>query len=121
MSDSNKFIVQISDIDWNMLTSNPKVLLEHLKEEDKSLLQEYILDRLHTRDGGPSITNFHIDRFRVDEETKKGSFRLLFDIERQFCCSGSESCTNDYLDFDFHRQGEGIIAFTEYMEWTLNN
>lgn len=121
MSDSNRLILQIKEINSDTLKDNPQSLLTHMDKEDYLWIEEYILDRLNTRDGGPSITNYQITRFHFDEPLMKGTFRLTFTIERRFCCSDVESCSNDYLDFDFSFQNNNMIATTEYVEWTLNN
>lgn len=121
MSDSNKLIIKISNISAESLENNPDGLLQHISPEDQKRLQEYILDRLSSLDGGPSVSTYRIANFSWDSHLKKGRFRLNFTIDRRFCCSDTESCATDYLDFDFTVQETVLTATTEYFEWALNN
>lgn len=118
---SSELTLEISPIDTKDFQDNPLVIITKLNKTRLTDLHEYILDNLGSLDGGPSISNLDVINFKYDSEKSKGSFRLKFQIDRQYCCSDMESCTNDYLDFDFKLQDKTLIAKTEYFDWSLTN
>ncbi|WP_159635949.1 hypothetical protein [Sphingobacterium composti Ten et al. 2007 non Yoo et al. 2007] len=118
---SSELKLEISPIDEREMQHNPQSIVAKLDETNLLFLQEYILDNLPSLDGGPSVSNLSLTNFRFDTSKLNGSFRLKFQIERQYCCSDIESCANDYLDFDFKLQEKTLIAKAEYFDWSLTN
>lgn len=121
MNGSNKLIIKIPNFYSVVLENNPEWIIQHISPEDQSRLQDYILDHLSSLDGGPSVNDYRIANFSWDRILQKGTFRLNFTIDRRFCCSDTESCATDYLDFDFSVQDAILTATSEYFEWALNN
>ncbi|MCA5006816.1 hypothetical protein [Sphingobacterium bovistauri] len=120
MSNNNlKFVIQVNDI--NSFILNPNKIIGYFGENTFAILQEYVLDNLHSLDGGPSISNLEIIKFKYNSDLDNGSLRLKFQINKRYCCSDTESCANDYLDFNFDLIGSRMTLEAEYFDWTLNN
>jgi|SRR5690606_17015750 hypothetical protein len=113
--------LEISPINIGELEKDAQLIRKNLSEDNLSKLTEYVLDNLSNLDGGPSINRLEVLNFKYDREEHTGSFRLKFQIDRRYCCSDTESCVNDYLDFDFKVHQDNLIAKTEYFDWSLNN
>lgn len=121
MSNSNELLLHIKNIAVENLEKDQDSILQKIDKESTHNLQEYILNHLQTLDGGPTINNLQIENLAYDPINEKGKFRLKFQIDRRYCCSDIESCSNDYLDFEFEYQKGNIRARTEYFDWTITN
>lgn len=117
----NELTLNIDLQNIDTIISEPQLLIKHLNDNNISKLQEYVLDNLNSLDGGPSISNFEIKNFKFNSVIRDGSFRLKFQIDRQYCCADTESCSDDYLDFNFQFDNSKMILKSEYFDWTLNN
>ena len=113
--------IEIDTTFTGQLLEDPKVLIKKLVELNNLKIQQYMLDNLNNLDGGPSISNLDIQNFTYNHSLNSGTFRLKFQIERRYCCSDTESCVNDYLDFHFLIRKDKVSASSEYFDWNLNN
>src|SRR5690606_36570058 len=113
--------IEISPTNAEELAQNSQLIMRHLTEDSLQKSREYILDNLDSLDGGPSITNLSVINLNYNSATKKGSFRLRFQTDRQYCCSDLQACANDYLDFDFSTKDDKLVARAEYFDWSLTN
>lgn len=113
--------IKIPNIDIQNLSKNEQLLAELLNSNHRQELQEYILDGLGNKDGGPQATLFKVKNFFYNQGERKGAFRLTFIVQRRYCCSDTESCQEDYLDFDFVIDNDILVAHTIYFDWSLNN
>ena len=119
MNNTTDLKLVINNITTENLTSS--YLEEILEREYKNNIQDYLLDHINNKDGGPQINNFKISRITFDNNSLKGKFRLDFQIDRQYCCSDIDSCSQDYLDFNFTLDNETLITTATYFDWTMNN
>ena len=118
---SSDLKIEISPINAKELVQNSQLIISQLTEDSLVKIREYILDNLASLDGGPSITNLSVTNLKYNSNTQKGSFRLKFQIDRQYCCSDVQACANDYLDFDFNMKDDKLFACAEYFDWSLTN
>jgi len=118
---SSDLTIEISTTNAEELAQNSQLIMSHLTEDSLQKIREYILDNLDSLDGGPSIMNLSVINLNYNSDTKKGSFRLKFQIDRQYCCSDLQACANDYLDFDFSTKDDKLVARAEYFDWSLTN
>jgi len=103
------------------LLAQPSNLLSILSKENAQQISDHVVEQLKDRDGGPVLTDLHLLKFRYDESTGEGSFRLHFRISRQYCCSDISGCADDYLDFKFVYRNENFVAEAAYFQWSLDN
>ncbi len=118
---SSDLTIEISPTNAEELAQNSQLIMSHLTEDSLQKIREYILDNLDSLDGGPSIMNLSVINLNYNSDTKKGSFRLKFQIDRQYCCSDLQACANDYLDFDFSTKDDKLVARAAYFDWSLTN
>lgn len=118
---SSDLKIEISPINAEELAQNSQSIISQLTEASLQRIREYILDNLASLDGGPSITNLSVINLTYNSDTQKGTFRLKFQIYRQYCCSDLQACTNDYLDFDFSAEDDKLVARAAYFDWSLTN
>jgi hypothetical protein len=118
---SSELTIEISPINIEEWEPNSQSILSQVTEENLIKIRAYILDNLAGLDGGPSISEFEVANLKFNSEMKRGSFRLKFQIDRQYCCSDTQACSNDYLDFDFSVEHYKLKAHTEYFDWSLTN
>ena len=122
MKTDNALDIVLKNIDLKHIFQHQSILLDYLDKDNLStVIKHFIIDNIENKDGSPAINNFQIKDFEYKKEGNAGKFRLLFDIERIFCCSDIESSKPDYLDFNFHLENTDLIAHTEYFNWELNN
>ena len=100
---------------------NPQQLAELIDKEVINDLQDFVFDNLKDKEGSPEVADIEIKHFKYHEKDKKGSFRLQFLIDRRFCCSDTDSCSADYIDFQFQIQDGILQAKGGYFDWTLSN
>ncbi|MBE8712236.1 hypothetical protein [Sphingobacterium hungaricum] len=110
---------QLDDALFHQLITDPNLLINH-DSFDTIQLSSFILNHIEDLDGAPELTDFRMDRWRFDSETKTGKFRLHFAINRRFCCSDQESCRTDYLDFSFSYANQNFEATANYFDWTVS-
>jgi len=103
------------------LSNEPSLLLSLIPKDELDKLKWFIFDVLADKDGSPEVGNIQVSKLTYLTEQNKGSFRLKFEIDRKFCCSDMESCSNDYIDFNFKMEENKLIAIGNYFDWTLNN
>ena len=120
MTDSTDINLEITPIELEDILNNPNLLIDRLRPQQLQQLQHYIFDTLTDKDGGPTIQKFQIKAFNYKESMAKGTFRLTFEIERQFCCSDVQSCQNDYIDFDFSYKDQSISMHATYFNWEVH-
>lgn len=113
--------ITISQTDWNNIQHDYTLLLNKLTAEDHKQLQDLVFDNLSDKDGAPQINDLTISEYRVDENQKKGKFRLNFQIDRQFCCSDTQSCQTDYIDFNFSYISDVCTAIGHFIHWNIEN
>src|SRR5690606_6435784 len=111
---SSDLKIEISPINAEELAQKSQSIISQLTEASLQRIREYILDNLPSLDGGPSITNLSVINLTYNPDTQKGTFRLKFQIYRQYCCSDLQACTNDYLDFDFSAEDDKLVARAAY-------
>lgn len=100
---------------------NPQDLAKIIDKEVIKELQDFDFDNLKDKDGSPEVADIEIKHFKYQEADKKGSFRLQFLIDRRFCCSDTDSCSADYIDFQFQVKDGILRAKGGYFDWTLTN
>ena len=115
------FEIDLESQELNIIETHPNKLLESISEAELDRLNWFIFDVLGDKDGSPEIGNIEISNFKINPDHLSGSFRLKFQIDRKFCCSDMESCSNDYIDFQFIMKGSKLFATGKYFDWTLNN
>lgn len=118
---NSELVIEIRDIDTEKLSSNPQIFVDNIDFVNFHKLQQYVLDSLNNLDGGPSISHLEVTNLKSNIEDNVGSLRLKFQIDRRYCCSDIESCSNDYLDFNFKIEQDKLIAKSEYFDWNINN
>ena len=121
--DSQEFKFELK-VDENALKGyqdNPQDLGKLIDKEVIKDLQDFVFDNLKDKDGSPEVADIEIKHFKFQEKDKKGSFRLQFLIDRRFCCSDTDSCSADYIDFQFQFQNGILRAIGGYFDWTLSN
>lgn len=121
MSEANSITLLIEKVNITELLNSNISLLEQLDAQRFAALSDFLLDNIENKDGSPSISNLSIENLTFNESTNRGKFRLKFQIDRRFCCSGTEACANDYIDFDFVYNDPNIEAKASYFNWELNN
>lgn len=82
-------------------------------------INAYIIGQLENLDGGPQVTDLRISHMVYHNSTLQGSFRLHFNLSRQFCCSDISASQNDYMDFTFMLAKQHIYATGSYMSWSV--
>lgn len=82
-------------------------------------INDYVVEQLEDKDGGPHLSDFSISALLCNMENIAGSFRLHFKIDRQFCCSDILSCQTDYMDFKFKKDTEIIYITGSYISWGI--
>lgn len=97
----------------------PALLLDVLTEKQIAQINTFIFDNLNDKDGAPQVDDFNILSFTYNEEERRGSFRMHFYINRQFCCSDVESSRQDYVDFQFSYVNETLEATASYFNWDV--
>ncbi len=115
------FNLQIDNNHFSSILEESSNLLKYIQPNELAKLKDFIFDILGNKDGSPEINNLKISNFIFDNVKNKGSFRLKFDIDRRFCCSDMESCSNDYIDFNFKFENGAFNAKGSYFDWTLSN
>lgn len=93
-------------------------LLPFIEKHQKEI-NDYVIDQLEDKDGGPHLSDFSISGLTFYAENIGGSFRLHFKIDRQFCCSDILSCQMDYIDFKFNKSNNIITLTGGYTSWTI--
>ncbi|WP_426791573.1 hypothetical protein [Sphingobacterium sp. WOUb80] len=93
-------------------------LLPFIEKHQKEI-NDYVIDQLEDKDGGPHLSDFGISALLCNMENNTGSFRLHFKIDRQFCCSDILSCQTDYIDFKFNKSNNTITLTGGYTSWTI--
>lgn len=121
MNMSSNLTIEISPINDEELEQNSQLIISKLTEASLLKIRKYILDNLASLDGGPSISNLVVANLNYNSNKQDGTFRLKFQIDRQYCCSDMQACANDYLDFDFKVEEKMLLAHTEYFDWSLTN
>ena len=112
----------IVNIHKDQFLQDPQYLIQRLTDQQIEQLKAFLLDTLDDKDGSPSIGELHIKQLLFDQQQpEQGKFRLAFAIERRFCCSGTEACQQDYIDFNFQLADNNLIAHATYFNWSLNN
>jgi hypothetical protein len=115
------FEIDLESQELNVIETHPNKLLESISQAELDRLNWFIFDVLGDKDGSPEIGNIEISNFKINPDHFSGAFRLKFQIDRKFCCSDMESCSNDYIDFQFIMNGSKLFATGKYFDWTLNN
>ncbi|SEG66568.1 hypothetical protein [Sphingobacterium lactis] len=116
-----EFNIPISQEQIGSLEIEPQTLLDFIPAAQTDKLKDFVFDALGNKDGSPEVGNLKVAKFKFDKAKNKGSFRLKFDIDRRYCCSDTESCSSDYVDFVFTTAGKNMLAKGNYFDWTLNN
>lgn len=112
----------IVNIQREQLQHEPALIITRLTATQQQELKDFLLDIIEDKDGSPSIGQLYIKHLTFDiNDSHKGKFRLAFDIERRFCCSGTEACQQDYIDFNFVLVENTLKAQATYFNWALNN
>lgn len=106
---------------FQSIVEQPQLLFELLAIGSLAAIKSFLFDQLKDKDGSPTFDNFQVHLFTYDPKSGKGSFRLKFAINRLFCCSGTDACSSDYLDFDFVYSQECIQANAHYFNWSIDN
>jgi len=88
-------------------------------KNSRKKINDYVIDQLEDKDGGPHLSDFSISGLTFYAENTGGSFRLHFKIDRQFCCSDILSCQMDYIDFTFNKSNNTIILTGGYTSWII--
>lgn len=109
-----KFPCSLSQLE--QIQRNPESLLNFLAMEP---LKADIFDALKDKDGAPTVSNMKISQYNFDFLI--GTFRLNFQVDRQFCCADTSACATDYIDFKYHYHGEQFFAKGEFLNWVLDN
>ncbi|MVZ64463.1 hypothetical protein GQF61_01250 [Sphingobacterium sp. DK4209] len=118
-SKSFEFTFRIEKHDWDKLIIDASLLLKLVPADQWDSFRSYIFDQLQDKDGSPQADGFKITQFKYSPQDSKGSFRLSFDIDRHFCCSDSNSCSNDYVDMKFSYLNALFQADGCYFNWTI--
>ncbi|EEI92956.1 hypothetical protein HMPREF0765_1470 [Sphingobacterium spiritivorum ATCC 33300] len=113
--------ITISNNELRSIQEDPQQLITHISSENWEALKSGIVDQLADRDGAPQLDQIRIQNFRWDENSRKGSFRMQFLINRHFCCSDTEACAMDYVDWNFVYNAGLLSADANYVNWTLDN
>jgi len=113
--------ISIPDPVFLGLLAQPSNLLVILSETAVLQISDHVVEQLKDRDGGPVLTDLKLFKFRYEPSTGRGSFRLNFQITRQYCCSDISGCADDYLDFKFVYLNENFVAEGNYFQWSLDN
>ena len=114
--------IAVSDLDIVDHGFDPRSLIKVLSQSQLHVLKESLLEVVVEKDGGPQIGDLNISNWHYDANENTGGFRLHFAIDRQFCCSDTESCVADYVDFTFSVQHDDhLIASATYFNWSINN
>lgn len=121
MNNNKTINFRLENIQEELLIDSPSIIIQQLTSNDLNQLQEFIYDQLSDKDGAPQVGNLQIQQFSYDSTNKTGSFRLHFDLNRQFCCSDTTSCHTDYLDFTFKYMGSDLVLSAHYFDWSLTN
>ncbi len=116
-----KFHIPINSHQLQGLMEKPQDLLKLLPKNELENFRWFIFDELSDKDGSPTVNNLLITKFSYDQTKNKGGFRMSFDIDRKFCCSDTESCKSDYLDFTFQINDNELEASGSYFDWTMGN
>lgn len=106
---------------FNGVILNPNLLIDLIGEQELTKLKDFLFDNLKDKDGSPEFSDMQIHFFKYDEQTKEGSFRLKFKVNRVFCCSDFGNCADDYIDFKFDYIREQMNARASYFNWVLDN
>jgi hypothetical protein len=88
-------------------------------EKHRKVINDYVVEQLEDKDGGPHLSDFGISALLCNMENNTGSFRLHFKIDRQFCCSDILSCQTDYIDFKFNKSDDTITLTGSYTVWII--
>jgi len=122
MSETLSIKLNIADITKEQLLADPQLPIEKLTAQQTKELKEFLWDLLEDKDGSPSIGNLSIKQLSYnDNDNNKGKFRLAFDIDRRFCCSDTQACQQDYIDFSFELHENLLKTQATYFNWSLNN
>ncbi|MGJ1430093.1 hypothetical protein ACR79M_00475 [Sphingobacterium spiritivorum] len=113
--------ITINTIELRKIQEEPQQLIAHIPPENWEVIKAEIVDQLADRDGAPQLEQIHIQNFQWDENSHKGSFRMQFLINRHFCCSDTEACAMDYVDWKFTYHNSQLLAEANYVNWTLDN
>ncbi|QBQ40848.1 hypothetical protein [Sphingobacterium psychroaquaticum] len=113
--------VHLPDFLFQSIVERPQLLFELFATRQQEDLKAFLFEQLVDKDGAPDFEDFQVHLFRYNNLARKGTFRLKFAIKRQFCCADTESCSFDYLDFDFVYEHERIVAQAHYFNWNLDN
>lgn len=118
-SKSFEFTLRIEKQDWDKVIIDAALLLKLVPADQLDAFRSYIFDQLQDKDGSPQADGFKITQFTFSPQESRGSFRLHFDIDRYFCCSDSNSCSNDYIDMKFSYIDSLFRAEGSYFNWTI--
>lgn len=114
--------IAVSDLDILDRYFDPQSLVTVLTQPQLKALKQSLLEVVADKDGGPQISDLRISNWQYDPSKNTGKFRLHFVIDRQFCCSDTQSCVADYVDFTFIKQhADHLIASATYFNWSVNN
>ena len=103
------------------LSVQPDLLVKLLPEECRLALNNYLIQGIKNKDGGPSIVDLHLRNWEYQEDTHAGTFRFYFRVHRNYTCSALEAAQLDYLDFSFTDLREEFVATATYFYWDLDN
>ncbi len=101
---------------YQQIRTDPELLIEYIPFP---ALQADVFDALQDKDGAPTIANLCISQFKEAEDL--GSFRLHFMVNRQFCCSDTDACAMDYIDFSYRFEEGEFLAQGEFINLVLDN
>lgn len=116
-----RFELKVDEHTLKGYKENPKDLAKLIDKEVIKELQDFVFDNLKDKDGSPEVAEIETKHFKYVEADRKGSFRLQFLIDRRFCCSDTDSCSADYIDFQFQVEDGMLQAKGGYFDWTLSN
>lgn len=113
--------LNVPDFLFQSILERPQFLFELLAIGSLEDIKGFLFDQLKDKDGSPEFEDFQVQQFDYDAATNAGRFRLSFTINRRFCCSDTEGCSRDYIDFDFIYSLECINATAHYFNWSIDN
>ena len=112
--------IALNSISFEEFQKDPNSLKSHLSPATLFDINDIVVSNLESREGNPSISIQKIELKKLDQESNTGTFRLHFEINRIYCCSGVESARTDYIDFKFQYDGKIMHAKGEYVQWNVN-